>query len=130
MEDRLFKRAFQAPRRRGSARDVGGERRAARQQEDTGRSGESVPKRLYEVLSPLGEPAVEMVTLAPRPAGYGYPWGGKTIGALWNGGFRGDESFPIIETMLRERYPTVKLVPYTESLLLDSRVMEFEDVVY
>lgn len=65
---------------------------------------------VYEVLSPLGEPAVEMVTLAPRLD----TLEGKTIGALWNGGFRGDESFPIIEKMLRERYPTVKLIPYTE----------------
>lgn len=65
---------------------------------------------VYEVLSPLGESAVEMVTLAPRLGSLE----GKTIGALWNGGFRGDESFLIIEKMLRERYPTVQLIPYTE----------------
>ena len=39
---------------------------------------------------------------------------GKTIGELWNGGFRGDESFPIIEQLLRDRYPTVQFVPYSE----------------
>jgi len=39
---------------------------------------------------------------------------GKTIAEIWNGGFRGDESFPLIERMLRERYPTVKVIPYSE----------------
>jgi hypothetical protein len=65
---------------------------------------------VYEVVSPLGESAVEMMPMAPRLD----TLEGKTIGQLWNGGFRGDESFPIIEKMLRERYPTVKFIPYTE----------------
>ncbi len=65
---------------------------------------------VYEVVSPLGEPVVEMITMAPRLD----TLEGKTIGELWNGGFRGDESFPIIEKMLRERYPNVKLIPYAE----------------
>jgi hypothetical protein len=64
----------------------------------------------YKVMSPLGEPVVKMITMAPRLD----TLEGKTIGEIWNGGFRGDESFPIIEKMLRERYPTVKLIPYTE----------------
>ena len=64
----------------------------------------------YKVVSPLGEPVVKMITMAPRLD----TLEGKTIGAIWNGGFRGDESFPIIEKMLRERYPTVTLIPYTE----------------
>lgn len=74
------------------------------------RSTTAAEDAVYEVLSPLGEPAVETVTLAPRLA----TLEGKTIAELWNGGFRGDESFPVIEKMLRERYPTVKLIPYTE----------------
>ncbi len=64
----------------------------------------------YAVLSPLGEPVVEMISMAPRLE----TLEGKTIGEIWNGGFRGDESFPIIEKMLRKRYPTVKLIPYSE----------------
>ena len=64
----------------------------------------------YAVLSPLGEPVVEMISMAPRLN----TLEGKTIGEIWNGGFRGDESFPIIEKMLRKRYPTVKLIPYSE----------------
>jgi hypothetical protein len=74
------------------------------------RSPVASEEAVYEVLSPLGEPAVAMVPLAPRLD----TLEGKTIGELWNGGFRGDESFPIIEKMLLERYPTVKLIPYTE----------------
>jgi hypothetical protein len=64
----------------------------------------------YEVVSPLGEPVAASITLAPRLN----TLEGKTIGEIWNGGFRGDESFPMIERMLRERYPTVKIVPYSE----------------
>jgi hypothetical protein len=64
----------------------------------------------YEAVSPLGEPVVNRIAMAPRLE----TLEGKTIGEIWNGGFRGDESFPVIEEMLRERYPTVKLIPYTE----------------
>jgi len=64
----------------------------------------------YEVVSPLGEAVVEMIPMAPRLD----TLEGKTIGELWNGGFRGDETFPIIEKMLRKRYPGVRMIPYTE----------------
>ena len=65
---------------------------------------------LYEVVSPLGDPAVKMTMMAPRL----HTLEGKTICEIWNGGFRGDESFPIIEKLLRERYADLKLIPYTE----------------
>ena len=65
---------------------------------------------VYEVVSPLGEPVAESITMAPRLN----TLEGKTICEIWNGGFRGDESFPLIERMLRERYPTVKIIPYSE----------------
>lgn len=64
----------------------------------------------YEVLSPLGEPVAERIRLAPRLN----TLDGKTIGEIWNGGFRGDESFPMLERMLRERYPTMRIIPYSE----------------
>ena len=69
---------------------------------------------LYEVVSPLWEPVVQGITMAPRLD----TLEGKTIGAIWNGAFRGDETFPVIEKMLKERYPTVKLIPYTEFSLV------------
>jgi len=69
---------------------------------------------VYAVMSPLGEPAVETIKMAPRLD----TLEGKTIGEIWNGGFRGDESFPIIEKMLRKRYPSVKIIPYSEFPLI------------
>jgi hypothetical protein len=74
----------------------------------------SAKDEVYEVVSPLGEPVVKMMTMAPRLD----TLEGKTIGEIWNGGFRGDESFPIIEKMLRERYPTIKLISYTDFSLV------------
>ena len=64
----------------------------------------------YEVVSPLGESGKKTIAMATRLE----TLEGATIGEIWNGGFRGDESFPMIERMLRERYPTVKLIPYSE----------------
>jgi hypothetical protein len=64
----------------------------------------------YEVVSPLGEPVAEAIAMAPRLD----TLDGKTIGEIWNGGFRGDETFPVIERLLQERYPRVKFIPYRE----------------
>ena len=63
-----------------------------------------------EVVSPLGRPAVEPTPLAARLD----TLEGKTICEIWNGGFTGEISFPIIEQMLKERYPGVKIVPCSE----------------
>ena len=63
-----------------------------------------------EVVSPLGEPSVKPIALAPRLKNLE----GKTIGEIWNGGFAGEISFPIIREMLRARFPGVRIVPYTE----------------
>ncbi len=65
---------------------------------------------MYEVLSPLGEPAVEAVHEAPRLADLS----GKTVCELSNGHFRADVSFPIIRELLQKRYPGIKVIPYTE----------------
>ena len=35
---------------------------------------------------------------------------GKVIGELWNWGFRGDETFPVIEEAIREKYPDYKIL--------------------
>src|ERR1700687_6180840 len=63
-----------------------------------------------EVVCPLGEPSVKPIPLAPRLNSLE----GKTVGEIWNGGFAGELSFPIIREMLRERFPGVRIVPYTE----------------
>ncbi len=65
----------------------------------------------FRVVSPVGElPAKEMRSLASRPD----TLKGKTVCEIWNGGFMAETSFPIIREMLRQRYPGVKVVPYTE----------------
>jgi hypothetical protein len=63
-----------------------------------------------EVVCPLGEANVKPIPLAPRLNSLE----GKTVGEIWNGGFAGELSFPIIREMLRERFPGVRIVPYTE----------------
>ncbi len=63
------------------------------------------------VVSPVGENVNETITsLAPRLE----TLEGKTVCEIWNGGFKADVMFPIIEQMLRERYPTVRMIPFTE----------------
>ncbi len=64
-----------------------------------------------KVVSPAGESVREPQTsLAPRLN----TLEGKTVGEIWNGGFRGDIVFPTIEEMLRNRYPGIKIIPFTE----------------
>ncbi|MFC1965645.1 hypothetical protein ACFLWI_01670 [Chloroflexota bacterium] len=66
---------------------------------------------IYEVVSPLGEEIFkERQDLAPRLD----TLEGKTICEVWNGGFQGEVSFPIIRKMLHERYPNVRVIPYSE----------------
>ncbi len=64
----------------------------------------------YRVVSPLGQPTVKAPIVAPRLSDLT----GKTICEIWNGLFRGQVSFPIIRELLQQRYPDVKVVPYTE----------------
>jgi hypothetical protein len=62
-------------------------------------------------VSPVGEKVTQKTTLlAPRLD----TLNGKKVCEIWNGGFKADVMFPIIEEMLRERYPGVTMIPYTE----------------
>ena len=62
------------------------------------------------VVNPLGEQVARVV----ESRGVLTTLNGKRVGEVWNGGFQGQESFPIIRTMLKARYPDVTIVPYTE----------------
>lgn len=62
------------------------------------------------VVSPVGQPAVEITSAAPRLAGLD----GKTVGELWNGVFKGDISFPVIRRLLQAKYPRLRIIPFTE----------------
>lgn len=64
----------------------------------------------YEVVSPLGKITAKTKEVAPSLPDLN----GKTICELWNYMFQGDRTFPIIEELLKRRYPGVKFVPYTE----------------
>ncbi|MBX3665835.1 MAG: hypothetical protein KF834_09120 [Burkholderiales bacterium] len=63
-----------------------------------------------EVVSPLGLEAVKLAGNARRLDGLE----GKTIGEFWNGVFKGDISFPIIRRLLLQRFPRLKIIPYSE----------------
>ena len=62
------------------------------------------------VVSPLGVEAVKRSGAAKRLDGLN----GKTIGEFWNGVFKGDVTFPIIRTLLKRKYPDVKIIPFGE----------------
>ena len=63
-----------------------------------------------EVISPLGGEVIRQNTVAPRLADLN----GKTVCEIWNGGFKGDYTFPVLRELLKVKYPGVKIVPYTE----------------
>ena len=74
----------------------------------------------FSVVGPVSEEVgkgvpEEKVGIAPRLADLN----GKTVCEVWNGRFRGDALFPIIREQLKKRYPGVKVIPYTESSLLE-----------
>jgi hypothetical protein len=62
------------------------------------------------VLSPIGAEAVEQKNLAKRLD----TLNGKVVAEVWNEDFKGDIMFPIYREMLKERFPDVKIVPYTD----------------
>ena len=73
-----------------------------------------------EVLNPTG---VIEITKAPAPRLADLS--DKTICLMWGSGlFRGTETFPVLEEMLKERFPTAKIVPYTEMAAGMSAVQE------
>ena len=64
----------------------------------------------FDVISPAGLPVVRQRGIAQRLDALR----GKTIGEVWNGLFKGDQTFPIIRELLKARVPGIKIVPYTE----------------
>lgn len=63
-----------------------------------------------EVLAPIGEQAVKKKKLSPRLN----TLENKTVCEVWNSGFLGEKSFPIIREMLEKRFPGVKIIPYDQ----------------
>lgn len=71
---------------------------------------ESLKGADLKVVSPLGEVTVEEVTMVPRLD----TLEGKTICLTWNGSFKSNVTLPVIAELLLKKYPTVKVIPYTE----------------
>ena len=64
----------------------------------------------YEVVNPLGNTIVEARPLAPRLQ----TLEGKTICEASTLLFRAEETFPLIRELLKKRFPTAKIIPYTD----------------
>ncbi len=62
------------------------------------------------VVSPLGLAVVKTSVSAPRLD----TLAGKTIGEVWNGVFKGNFTFPALRKVLQQKYPDLKIIPYTE----------------
>jgi hypothetical protein len=63
----------------------------------------------YKVVWPLGKTLAQPVKLVPRITDFGE----KTICEISDYGFRSEEIFPIVRELLRQRYPGIKFVEYT-----------------
>jgi len=64
----------------------------------------------FEVVYPIGKPTISKQPPAPRLDTIE----GKTICELWNGMFHGDKTFPVIQELLKKRYPGVKFISYAQ----------------
>jgi len=65
---------------------------------------------MFDVIRPVGGETIKRKSIAPRLDNLD----GKTIGEIWNGVYKGNDSFPALRKLLRQRYPNVKIIPYTE----------------
>jgi len=65
---------------------------------------------VYKVVRPTGDVVHPMITQAPRLD----TLEGKTICLTSNQGFKSHVTFPVIEKLLRQKYPNLKIIPPEE----------------
>jgi hypothetical protein len=65
---------------------------------------------MYRVVRPTGDVVHPMIVQAPRPD----TLEGKTICLTSNEGFKAHVTFPVIEDLLRQKYPNLRLIPPAE----------------
>ena len=65
---------------------------------------------VYSVVSPIGESTVTMISMTPRLN----TLAGKTVCMAWNRAFKADIALPAIAEQLKQIYPDITIVPYTE----------------
>ena len=63
-----------------------------------------------EVISPLGGEVARMQSITARLP----TLNGRTVGEIWNGVFKGDQTFPAMRALLKRRFPDLRIIPYTE----------------
>jgi hypothetical protein len=81
---------------------------AAAQQSVAAQGGSAEP--VYSVVSPIGESTVTMISMTPRLT----TLAGKTVCMAWNRAFKADIALPAIGEQLKQIYPDINIVPYTE----------------
>ena len=62
------------------------------------------------VISPVGLPGTQNKGIAPRLESLE----GMTIGEVYNHHFKGDQMFALYRELLKQRFPGVRIIPYTE----------------
>jgi hypothetical protein len=67
-------------------------------------------KKKMGVISPEGLPLAATKQLSPHLG----TLEGKTIGEVYNNHFQGELMFKTYRRLLKERFPGVKIIPYTE----------------
>jgi hypothetical protein len=65
---------------------------------------------VYSVISPIGESTVKLIEMAPRLDSLA----NKTVCMVSNSAFKVNITMPAIAKSLQAKYPSAKIVPYTE----------------
>ena len=68
-----------------------------------------MPVTKFRVYNPIGTEEVTE-TPAPRVADLH----GKKVCMLWNGAYRGNDTFPCLQQLLKERFPDADILAYDE----------------
>ncbi len=101
-------------RRRADIGVQAAERASARvsthEAEKTAEAPKGPVEPVYSVVSPLGDPTVDMIEMAPRLD----TLAGKTVCLVWNHTFKSNITLPAIGESLKKKYPDIKIIPYTE----------------
>ncbi len=71
---------------------------------------------MYEVVSPLGQPVPKPMATTPSLD----TLQGKRVCEISNRSFEWDTTFPIIRELLKQRYPGLEVIPYSEMPIVDT----------
>ena len=66
---------------------------------------------IYDVVSPVGKLRAEQIAASsPRIPDIN----GKTICQVWNGRFQADKVFSVLSELLKKRFPSIRIIPWTD----------------